>query len=57
MVRLVGGSYTGEGIVEVYCHGKWGIVCSSDSTDSFPLTVCNQLGYNSVKKSGYDTEL
>ena len=48
MVRLQGGYYTGEGIVQVYCNNEWAAVCNDgpDIEDETGWTVCNQLGYN-----------
>ena len=42
MVRLSGGEYSNEGIVQVYCNGAWGRVCNA-STDA--NVICTQLGY------------
>ena len=47
-VRLVGGSTSSEGRVEVYYSGQWRSVCgtsSSFATDE-ATTVCRDLGYN-----------
>ena len=48
MVRLQGGYYTGQGIVEVYCNNEWAAVCNDGPTieDETGSTVCTQLGYN-----------
>ena len=49
-VRLVGGSTSSEGRVEVYYRGQWRRVCgtsSSFATDE-ATTVCRDLGYNSL---------
>uniref|UniRef100_A0A1X7UDN2 SRCR domain-containing protein n=1 Tax=Amphimedon queenslandica TaxID=400682 RepID=A0A1X7UDN2_AMPQE len=47
MVRLQNGYYSGQGMVQVYCNGQWGVVCNSASFDSYAATtVCTQLGYN-----------
>ena len=49
-VRLVGGSTSNRGRVEVYYSGQWRRVCgtsSSFATDE-ATTVCRDLGYNSL---------
>ncbi|XP_019862112.1 PREDICTED: neurotrypsin-like [Amphimedon queenslandica] len=47
MVRLQGGNYTGQGIVQVYCNNEWAAVCNDgDFNDDTGWTVCTQLGYN-----------
>ena len=47
MVRLQGGYYSGQGRVEVYCNGQWGVVCNSGLFDGDAAsTICTQLGYN-----------
>ena len=45
-IRLTGGSYAGQGLLEVYCNGQWGTVCDDgfDSTDA--NVACRQLGYS-----------
>ena len=45
-IRLTGGTYSNEGLLEIYCNGQWGTVCDDgfDSTDA--RVACNQLGYN-----------
>ncbi|XP_019862693.1 PREDICTED: neurotrypsin-like, partial [Amphimedon queenslandica] len=45
MVRLSGGDYINEGLVEVYYNGVWGKVCNLLSHDA--NTICKQLGYTS----------
>lgn len=48
MIRLQGGNYSGQGLVQYYCKGKWKYVCNDalffngETAD----VVCTQLGYN-----------
>lgn len=46
LVRLVGGSASNNGFVEVYIGGAWGAVCSSPGWFDMPAAtvVCRQLG-------------
>ncbi|XP_019856204.1 PREDICTED: neurotrypsin-like [Amphimedon queenslandica] len=48
MVRLQGGNYTGQGIVQVYCNNEWAAVCNDGGLieDETGWTICTQLGYN-----------
>uniref|UniRef100_A0A673AQN5 Neurotrypsin n=1 Tax=Sphaeramia orbicularis TaxID=375764 RepID=A0A673AQN5_9TELE len=42
--RLIGGSSTSSGRVEVYLNGQWGAVCDSHWTDRDASVICRQLG-------------
>ena len=44
-VRLSHGTYTNQGLVEVYCNGQWGTVCDDEFGSYVAHTVCKQLGY------------
>ena len=46
-IRLQRGTYSNQGLVEIYCNGEWGTMCD-DFFGYFEATViCRQLGYNS----------
>ena len=44
-VRLIGGSHSQEGIVEIAYNGRWGMVCDEGFTSFDVQTVCDTLGY------------
>ena len=54
MVRLQGGYYSNEGLVEVYCNGQWGTICSTGFSTNDANTICRQLGYDSGSRR-YDS--
>ncbi|XP_077357962.1 neurotrypsin isoform X2 [Festucalex cinctus] len=46
--RLVGGSSSNSGRVEVYLNGQWGAVCDSHWTDRDAGVVCRQVGLSDI---------
>ncbi|KAM7370603.1 hypothetical protein PAMP_010132 [Pampus punctatissimus] len=46
--RLVGGSSSSSGRVEVYLNGQWGAVCDSHWTDRDASVICRQLGLGDI---------
>ena len=49
-IRLSRGEYTNEGLVEVYCNGRWGTVCDDRFGFTEANTVCRQLGYSTAAR-------
>ena len=47
-VRLVDGSSSNEGRVEVYFNGQWGTVCDDEWNEKKVQIVCIQLGLGST---------
>jgi len=51
VVRLVGGSSSREGRLEVHHNDVWGTVCDDGFTDAAATVVCYSLGYGYVSVS------
>ena len=48
-IRLIGGSFSWEGRVEIYMSGVWGTVEDNTGTNVAKV-VCRQLGYETYSK-------
>uniref|UniRef100_A0A1X7SEF6 SRCR domain-containing protein n=2 Tax=Amphimedon queenslandica TaxID=400682 RepID=A0A1X7SEF6_AMPQE len=48
-LRLLYGTTSSNGLVQVYCSGQWGTVCGRYFTPDAAHLVCRQLGYTSAK--------
>lgn len=44
-VRLLGGPYLSEGILEVFVYGMWFSLCAPSLSPAAANAVCHQLGY------------
>ena len=50
-VRLTRGTYSSQGLVEVYCNGQWGTVCNDEFDQIDADTICRQLGYTEAARN------
>ena len=55
-IRLVGGSYSWEGRVEIYLNGEWGTITNTQYHHYEPGVVCDTPAAHVVcRQLGYDT--
>ena len=50
-IRLVGGTYSWQGRVEIYLYGEWGTITHHGATPVDAHVVCRQLGYDTRCKN------
>ena len=49
-LRLVNGSYIGNGRLEICVDGEWGTVCDNGWTNLNAQVVCKQVGQSTICK-------
>jgi hypothetical protein len=53
-VRLVSGTNSSNGRLEIYYNGSWGTVCNKGFDNNDAQVVCNQLGLGKSSSVAYD---
>ena len=55
-LRIVGGTYSNQGRLEVYCNRLWGTVCDENFDSTGANVACRQLGYSGYSRYKYTSE-
>ena len=52
-LRIVNGTYSNQGHLQVYCYGQWGTVCGDLFKATHANIACRELGYSDYSHYNY----